>query len=364
MDLKARVPAKSGYIETFLRGLSTRIRRLRPRQAVETFLRGLYGRIGRLELRHAVAFIVTSFGLGQAINSFAPLDRFLIYQLLFTPAIVIAFAEIKTFVHNVEKYKIMIASHPIRETGAYVSGLLQSYWAVPGLVAISSLYLYSTISLEYIEINSMGFFALLMLTLVMLSAILGQTCYVYYLLLLRRVSRSEEFKYNFYFPARTDWVQFLAQIGTRLSNAFFVLGFIYTTVFFLNMPSGYITISHQPWRLEISTPNNVVFVASWITIFVIIIFAFPMYAWVKARQLRTIIRKLKDVSIHEIEMLITAGDIRGNGNVDAELKYYQLMASIENSPSETSETNNLLPVVLTLSSIAVHLIKISESFSP
>jgi hypothetical protein len=292
------------------------------------------------------------------------LDRFLIYQLLFTPAIVIAFTEIKVFMSSIEKYKIMIASQPIRETGAYVSGLLQSYWAIPGLIAISSLYLFSTVSLEYVEMNAMGFFALFMLALIMLSAILGQTCYVYYLLLLRRVSRNEEFKYNFYFPARTDWVQLLAQIGTRLSNAFFVLGFLYTTVFFLNMPSGYIAISHKPWRLVISTPNDLVFVASWVTIFVIIVFAFPMYAWIKARYMKTIIRKLKDVSIGEIEMLIAAGDLRGNGNVDAELKYYQLMANIENSSSEASETQNLLPVVLTLSSIAVHLVKISESVSP
>jgi len=331
---------------------------------IANVVRGLYASITRLDPRHAVIFIVTSFGVGQAVNRFAPLNRFLQYQLLFIPAIVIAFAEIKIFVASVGKYKAMIAAHPTRDTGTYIAGLLQSYWALPGLLTVGSLYIYATISLKYIALNPTGYYALVMIGLVMLSAILGQTCYVYYLLLLYRVAASETFKYNFYFPARTDWVQLLTRTGARLSNAFFVLGFIYTLVFFLNMPNSYITISLHPWRIVLATPNNVAFVVSWITIFIIIILAFPAYAWLKARYLRILIRRLKDISIGEIELLITEGNFRSKGDVDAELKYYQLMTNIENSSSEASDASNILPVALTICSIAVHLIKISESFSP
>jgi hypothetical protein len=344
MQLRAKASAVSAYIANVVRGL--------------------YASIARLELRHAVIFVVTSFAVGQAVNRFAPLNLFLQYQLLFIPAIVIAFAEIKIFVASVGKYKAMIASHPTRDTGTYIVNLLQSYWALPGLLIVSSLYIYATISLKYIELNPTGYYALVMIGLVMLSAILGQTSYVYYLLLLRRVTASETFKYNFYLPARTDWVQLLTQTGARLSNAFFVLGFVYTLVFFLNMPNDYVTISLRPWRLALTTPNNIAFVMSWLTIFIIIIFAFPAYAWLKARYLRILIRRLKDISIGEIELLITEGSIRSKGNVDAELKYYQLMTNIENSSSEASDASNILPIALTLSSIAVHLIKISESFSP
>jgi hypothetical protein len=331
---------------------------------IARLVRGLYASVALLNLRHAVMFIVVSFGVGQAINRFAPLNRFLQYQLLFIPAIVIAFAQIKIFVTSVGKYKAMTASHPTRETGTYIVGLLQSHWALPGLLTVSSLYIYATISLKYIELNPTGYYALVMIGLVMLSAILGQTCYVYYLLLLRFVTANESFKYNFYFPARTDWVQLLTRTGERLSNAFFVLGFIYTLVFFLNMPNDYITISLRPLRIVLTTPNNLAFVASWVTIFIIIIFAFPVYAWLKARYLKTLIRKLKDISIGEIELLITEGNLRGKGDVDAELKYYQLMTNIENSSNEASDASTVFPIALTISSIAVHLIKISESFSP
>jgi hypothetical protein len=331
---------------------------------IVSLARGLYASIARLGLRHAAIFVVASFAVGQAINRFAPLNRFLLYQLLFIPAIVIAFAEIKIFVRSVGKYKTMTASHPTRDTGMFIANLLQSCWALPGLLTVSTLYIYATISLRYIALNPTGYYALVMICLVMLSAILGQTCYVYYLLLLHRVSASDAFKYNFYFPARTDWVQLLTQAGARLSNAFFVLGFIYTLVFFLNMPNSYVSISLHPWRLVLSTPNNRMFVASWLAIFVIVVLAFPIYAWTKARYLRILIRKLTDISIGEIEALIAESNLRGKGNVDAELKYYQLMANIENSSNEASNASNMLPVVLTICTIAVHLIKISESFSP
>src|ERR1700741_2474106 len=75
-------------------------------------LRGLYRSIGRLDARHAGAFVVTAFGLGQVLNWYTPMDKFLVYQVLFIPAIVIAFMEIKVFLLSVEKYKTVVASHP------------------------------------------------------------------------------------------------------------------------------------------------------------------------------------------------------------------------------------------------------------
>ena len=326
--------------------------------------RGVYARIEKLKVRHAVAFIALSFGVGQIANRSAPLNHFLLYQLLFIPAIVIAFAEIKIFMARMAKYKSIVASHPSRDTGMYIAELLRSRWALAGVLVVGPLYIYATVSLNYIALNPTGYYALAMISLVMVSAMLGQTCYVYYLLLLRRVVSSEKLKYNFYFPARTDWVQLLIDTGTRLSNAFFVLGFIYTLVYFLNMPGGYVTISLRPWRIVLTTPNNVAFVAGWVTIFVIIVLAFPLYAWLKDRYVRLLVRRLKDISIAELELLVAKSNLRSKGDVDAELKYYQLMASIENASVETSVVSNRLAVALTVSSITVHLFKISESFAP
>lgn len=333
-----------------------------PRRLVRLkIMRRLFGAIQKLSRWHAVGFIAASFGLGQLINQHSHLDKFLVYQLLFIPAIVAALMEIKMFLVNIEQYRAMTASHPSRKTGDYVSRLIDSYWSVPGLVVVGPLYVYATVSLGYINMNLVGCYALVMILLVMLSAILGQTCYVYYLLLLRRISRAEKFKYDFYFPAKTEWVQHIAHIGNRLSNAFFILGFIYTIVFFLNMPDSYIAISLSPWSVQLATPNDAVFVASWVTIFIIIICAFPIYAWLKSKYLNEIIEKLKDASVSEIEKLMMKGSIKDKDDVDTELKFYQLMVNIRSSQSSPNDKYNLLPVAATLSSIAVHLIKILES---
>jgi hypothetical protein len=339
-------------------------RKLAAGTPVASGSRGVYALVEKLQVRHAVAFVVLSFGAGQFANRYTPLNHFLLYQLLFIPAIVIAFTEVKVFIGRMAKYKSIVASHPSRDTGIYIAELLRSRWAVAGVLAVGSLYIYATVSLKYIALNLTGYYALAMISLVMVSAMLGQTCYVYYLLLLRRVVLSEKLSYNFYFPARTEWVQLLINTGTRLSNAFFVLGFIYTLVYFLNMPSAYVAISLHPWHVALTTPNNVAFVAGWATIFVIIVLAFPLYAWLKDTYVRRLIRRLKDISIGEIELLVAKSNLRIKGDVDAELKYYQLMASIENASIEASVLSDRLAVALTISSIAVHLFKISESFVP
>jgi hypothetical protein len=140
--------------------------------------RGVYARIEKLKVRHAFAFIVLSFGVGQLANRSAPLHHFLLYQLLFIPAIVIAFAEIKIFMARMAKYKTIVASHPSRDTGMYIAELLRSRWALAGVLVVGSLYIYATVSLNYIALNLTGYYALAMISLVMVSAMLGQTCYV------------------------------------------------------------------------------------------------------------------------------------------------------------------------------------------
>lgn len=331
-----------------------RLARARPMQ-------GLFDRIARLNGSHAVLFVIAFFLIGRVADHYGDLEKLLVYQLLFIPAIVIAFADLKFFLQKMECYRMMTASHPNRSDGAFIIALIKSYWSLPGLIVLSTLYIYATISLEYISFDAAGYYALAMIVLIMISAILEQTCYVYYMLLLRRIARSEKLKYNFYFPARTDWVQLLAETGNRLSNSFFILGFIYTTVYLLNMPSHFVKISLSPIDVQLNTPNNFVFAAGWVTIFLIIILAFPVYAWLKSRYLKAIVSKLKATSLAELEVLMMRGNIRNKQDAAANLRYYQMTVNIEESAGTPNEGYDLLPIAATLSSMAVHIIKISES---
>lgn len=318
-------------------------------------------KIERLNRLHALIFALGSFGVGQVLNLFWPYEHFLIYQVLFIPAVIIAFSEIQKFLSNVKEYQRMTASHPNSETGDFLRRLLHSSWYFVALVAVSGIFIFSTISLSYISFDPNGAYALLMILLVMVSAVLGQTCYVYYIIFLRKIAHSKRFKYNFYLPARTDWVQLLAKIGTRFTNAFFVLGFIYTTVYYLNMPDSYVSISFTPPTLHLNTPNDSIFLISWIALFIIVIFAFPSYSWLQSRYMKAIVRRLKDASIDEIYFLTEASSIRKGKDIDTETKYYKLMTDIDLSQSSPQNLFNPIPLAATLCSIAVHLVKIGES---
>jgi len=311
---------------------------------------------------HAAGFIVLSFGIGQFLNKEWPFDNFIVYQLLFIPAVVLALSETKQFLLSVNKFREVTASHPNRADGEYANALLRSPWYSVALLVVGGLFVYSSIVLHYVGFDPTGLYGLVMIIIVMASSVLGQLCYVYHIFLLRRIANGRNFKYNFYLPARTNWVQILDSTGIRLSNAFFVLGFIYTTVYCLNIRGGYVKLAFHPLKLELSTPNNAVFMGSWFVLVLIVIIAFPFYAWLRSRYMDAIVRRLKDISIEEIELLIAESGVRRDRDLDSELKYYQLIKDIDGSATRPRARTNIIPAVATISSIAVQLIIISKSF--
>ena len=276
---------------------------------------------------------------GQLINYFQHFKHFHIYQLLVTTTIILASYSIRKFLHGMEEFKQMTASHPIKFVGIKIAKLIQSKWSIPGIVIIGGLYVYSSIRLEYIRFDLIGLYALIMIILMMITAVFGQTIYVYYIILLNKLSHENEFSYNFYMPAKTDWIIKLAKNGRMLNNSFFVLGFIYTLVYYLNMPSNsiliYQSVHGRIWdRFLFCTPDNQIFVLSWMVIFIIIFIAFPIYYIIQTYHIKMLIRRLKDISISEIQKLMKAQELTGHDSIDLELQYFNLINNIECSPKK------------------------------
>ena len=324
-------------------------------------MRTLLRIVSSLKLWHCVAFVTLSIGLGQVLNLLWSFQDLSLYQALFVPAIVVAFYEVGRFVEGVERFRTITASHPNSQDGQFIDSLMNSYGYFWALLLIGGVFLFATIELQYVSLDPTGIYALGMIFLVMVSAVLGQLCYLYYVLLLRRLSRGKKFKYNFFLPARTDWVKLLDEMGGRLTNAFFVLGFIFTLVYLLNVRPGFISLSWQPVQVTLSTPNDLVFIASWIVLFLIVIIAFPCYVWLQSTYMRTLVRSLKDISIEEVDFLISGAGETGVGDQDSQNNSYRMMMDIDASVPAPRDRFNPIPFIATFSSLAVHLIKISES---
>ncbi len=323
-------------------------------------MRALLKVVSVLSAWHCLAFVAVSVALGQFLNWFWPMKDLTLYQILFTPAIAYALFEVQRFMASVEEFRAMIASHPNRTDGDYIDGLLASRWYFAALFVVGGLFIFASLELKYVAINPTGLYALAMIALVMVSAVLGQLCYLYHVLLLRRLSRGKEFKYNFFLPARTDWVRLLDDMGSRLTNAFFILGFIFTLVYVLNVRPGYIAFSWQPIQIALSTPNDLVFVVSWVVLFLIVVIAFPCYVWLQSTYMRNLVRALKDKSIEEVHGLISSSGQSG-GKDDGGNNSYRMMMDIDASVPAPRDRFNPIPFIATFSSLAVHLIKISES---
>ncbi len=328
---------------------------------------GLLTFIKWFNLKKSIIFILIIIVLGQFVNYYVPFKHFHIYQILVIPAVIIASWAIKQFIVDANELSRIVASHPIKFVIINFLKLVSSNWSLPGLAIIGGLYIYASIKLHYIEFNLSGYYALLMIVLMLGTAIIGQTMYVYYIILLSKLKAENEFKYNFYFPAKTDWIVKLAKTGRMLNNSFFVLGFIYTLVFYINVPDGAIKIINDTnfdnWLafIKLSTPDNLIFSISWITIFIIIIIAFPTYYIIQKNYIKTLVRKLKDKSISEVQKLMSMQEILPTKNIETELKYLTLINNIENSRNNPLTNYNVIPILSSIGTICVHFIRISES---
>lgn len=349
-------------VVVFLKNLVDNLKNL-----VDNIMPSLLSLLEKLSARHALLLIFIYIPLGQLINHYQPLKNLGLYQFLFGIAIILAVWNIKYFLNKIKKFKKMTASHPINFISSNIYSLVYSKWSIPGLIIISSLFIYATIKLHYVELNLMGIYTLLIVLIIMITAVLGQTFYIYYLILLYRIEDNDDFKYSFYLPSNTEWLVYLVRIGRQINNSFFILGFIYTLVFYINMPSEFIIFNSDVTgnfldKIEINSPDNLILLIGWVTIFIIIIIAFPLYYFLQISLIKAIVRKLKDISISQIEQLIDIEKNQKKKDIDNQLKYYTLMTNLDKSSNFPIPRNNFIPVISSLSTISVHIIKISESF--
>lgn len=336
------------------------------RNALKRIIPFLISMFLKLSAYWASIIVLSLVIVGQIIHFYYPLKHFNAYQILVSTAIIVAFWAIRKFLVGFEEFKQMTASHPIKFVGINILKLIRSEWSIPGILIIGGLFIYSSFRLQYIQLDLIGVYALVMIILMITTAVFGQTIYVYHIILLNQLNQENAFKYNFYMPAKTDWIVRLAKNGRMLNNSFFILGFIYTVVYYLNMPPKSISINHLVNgsfgdRISISTPDNLIFIMSWVAIFIIIIVAFPTYYFIQKNYIKSLVRRLKDLSIKEVQKLMKAQDLTGVDNIDSELKYFNLINNIENSPITPLKGYGLIPIISTLSSLSVHFIKISES---
>ena len=129
------------------------------------------------------------------------------------------------------------------------------------------LYLYIMISLKIINVRSLIFFyGAITLIVTVYYAIRLYCKYLFYIYFLKKISEqniSEE-NYNRIFPNRTKWLVDVANFLSKFKYYFSILGCMYTFEYLFTMDKDFLIFKEN--IIKISTPNNYMFITSWIII--------------------------------------------------------------------------------------------------
>jgi len=341
----------------------------RINQKIRDLVKNSYKLICKINLEFSILACLSLIIVGQVINYWFPLKWFHLYQFLFLIALVYSSFQIKWFFKDFQNFKRENASHlKLHFLNMKLSNNIDSAFVALVIILITSMYVFASIWLKFIDQNLMGVYAILIIILVVALAAFAYSLYTNFLIYLDSISNEEELNYNYYYPAKTKWLMSIAAMGNRFSNGFFILGFIYTLVFFLNsthnfknfVKSGDSTI----WTKLVSLfQSDLVFSISWITIFIIIIIAFPIFYLKQNRYYLKIIEKMK---LKTIQTLIDNAEVvkkEDSYSFENEIKLFEIISKIDGSPKYPIKQNVTIPIVSTILSMMVHLLKISESIT-
>ena len=129
---------------------------------------------------------------------------------------------------------------------------------------------------------------------------IGIQTYIHYLSLLHFSSDLKNIQitdYSFYYPALTKWMRELSKEFQFIEKWFITLGFLYITIYAINIPQGTLATTGLTQNL---------FLTSWAGIFILFILAVPFLFNIRKNSLKTVVCGCKANSIHQLETKLTA----------------------------------------------------------
>lgn len=129
---------------------------------------------------------------------------------------------------------------------------------------------------------------------------IGIQAYIHYLSLLHFSSDLRNIPindYSFYYPALTKWMRELSKEFQFIEKWFITLGFLYITIYAINIPQGTLATTGLTQNL---------FLTSWAGIFILFILAVPFLFNIRKNSLKTVVCGCKANSIHQLETKLTA----------------------------------------------------------
>lgn len=217
---------------------------------------------------------------------------------------------------------------------------------IPILIGI--IYLYFLLSLNILNIKSFIFYyGMITLIITVYYAIRLYIKYFFYIYFIKKISDCDfnNVNYNRLFPNRTEWIICIADFMNKFKYYFSILGCFYTLEYFHSMNNFFIfNKNNVTINITISTPNNNMFIISWIIIFIFIGVGYFVSYKTYEHYLLKIINKYKNLTLKEYETI----EQKKTQDDDNYIKIYTLYLEKENNKviyTDTFLIQNFIPYI-------------------
>ena len=233
--------------------------------------------------------------LGQILNAICPHHLFHLNQIMLLTMLLLEYMVIEQIKTGTEELK-----ESIKESQLLRSFTSRADYSITSEIisfALVALFITTMFAVGCLEPTITGIYGGVLGAVVFY---IGIQAYIHYLSLLHFSSNLRNCKindYSFYYPALTKWMRVLSKEFKFIEKWFLVLGFMYITIYAINIPQG--TFSTTGIVLNL-------FLTNWAGIFILFIFAVPFLFNIHKNSLKTVVCGCKANSIHQLEKKLTA----------------------------------------------------------
>ncbi|OWR30398.1 hypothetical protein CDO73_10780 [Saccharibacillus sp. O23] len=314
-----------------------------------------------LEKKNLLFVCLGIFLIGAVVNFLNPYPLFYVHQIILLLILFLSMTVVKKiFVFFDQSFPSPLKDARLDGFNKNFNSKMYSCIILIISTSVTLIYFISIFCLEYIKINLVGIYALMLGACALYVSIIGYCLLVILIRYLRTIRKDalELVEYERFSPANTDWLIKTSEFFNYLKRNFFILGFLFTLEYAILIPQNAIEFSPN---FQINTKNNAAFIMTWTGILLFIVLAFPIISFLSKKYIKEIIASFKQKTILELDKLLIIAE-KNNSGTDV-LSYVNLINRVNSSPSYPwSASNFRISSLIPLLTISVHLSKIISNF--
>lgn len=330
------------------------------------------GKINTLSYKKIISIYVVFFILGRILLYFDPIRWDWIHQIVLTTIsffIIYSLKYAHTITQEIKEVsaglvfgnrKNNYTSKTLKMFALQMINAQQSIWWLIVMLFPPLGFIRKNIYLGFVERTPAGYYAVIFAASTFYLALLGYAQIAIALVQFYKISHDKDGCIPLDFPHDTIspplWLSLWNKLFQKITKIFFWVGTLFTLEYVLLMPEDIVTIEDGKYTFNVCDVGS--FLVSWGTIFVFIIIAFPILHFTIDKMKKLLVHNLGKKINQEYQLLF--GNKLSTGSPLDVWAYKQLIESADRYGNYFSTTRSIIPIVSTLISFLLNVIKFYE----